>query len=94
MSKSDITSSAKAFTDDLTLIAKNPEGCRQLISAVDDFLMDGDYEGKTSQVQITCNEEVWKQKQDSHKPPYRPYVAYDPQLEIDGKLLYISNVSR
>ena len=86
MSKSDITSSAKAYADDLTLIAKNPEGYQQLISVVDDFLK---WTRTMKAKPVKCKSHAMKkfvpskqQKQDGHMTLY---VAYDPQLEIDGK---------
>ena len=47
--------------------------------------MDTDYEGKTSQMQshaINKSTPNKKQKQDDHKTQY---VAFEPQLETDGK---------
>ena len=86
ISKSDITSSAKAYADDLTLIVKNQEGCQQLINTVDDFLK----RTRTMKAKpLKCKSHAMKkfvpsqkQKQDGHTTQY---VAYEPQLEIDGK---------
>ena len=56
--------------------------------------MDEDYEGKTSQVQITCNEEVCskqKLKQNGHMTQSTCCI-YDPQLAIDRKhIAYIQS---
>ena len=38
MSNSTIRSSAKAFADDLTLIARSPKDCQKLVNIVDDFI--------------------------------------------------------
>ncbi|XP_072021339.1 uncharacterized protein [Amphiura filiformis] len=93
MSSSDLTSSAKAYVDDLTLVARSPESCQQLINIVNNFL---NWTRTTKAKPSKCRSHAMKkvipnaeQTLNGHKTQY---VAYNPQLQIDGQMItYINN---
>ncbi|XP_071845750.1 uncharacterized protein [Apostichopus japonicus] len=79
MSGSDITSSAKAYADDLTLIARSPESCQELVDTMNIFLKwTRTMKAKPSKCRSHAMKKVVpnaEQKQQGHKTQY---VAYDP----------------
>ena len=93
MKDSSIKSSVKAYADDLTLIARNPEDCQKLVNVVDDFLR---WTRSVKTKPRKCRSHAMKrfvpnkkQKQEGHKIQY---VVYDPKLTINGeKIAYIHN---
>ena len=86
MSGTDITTSAKAYADDLTLIAKSREGCQQLINITDKFLK---WSRTMKAKPVKCKSHAMKkvtpniqQRRQGHKTQY---TAYDPKLQINGQ---------
>ena len=85
ISDSTIRSSAKAYADDLTLIARSPEDCQKLINIVNQFLR---WTRTMKAKPIKCQSHAMKKyvpnKMQRRKGHKTQYVAYDPKLTIDG----------
>ena len=83
---SNITSAAKAYADDLTLTAKDPEGCQELINTVEEFLI---WTRTMKAKPVKCKSHAMKKFQPSRQMRdlghRTQYVAYDPKLTISGK---------
>lgn len=83
---SDITAAAKAYADDLTLIAKDPEGCQRLINSVQEFLTwTRTMKAKPAKCKAHAMKKFRPNKQMQREGHRTQYVAFDPKLTINGK---------